>query len=62
MSAIQIVSVSQVERDIEKLRSDANYCYLNGRNAVARKLNKKADVLSRGLSDPRKLPRVKVIA
>lgn len=36
----------QTEREVEKLRSDARYAYLNGRTKKAKELNKKADKLA----------------
>lgn len=36
-----------IEREVEKLRSDAYYAYLDGRTKRAKELNKKADELAR---------------
>ncbi len=38
-----------VQREVDKLRSDAYYAYLDGRTKRAKELNKKADKLSRSV-------------
>lgn len=43
------MSKEQVEREVEKLRSDARYAYLDGRTKRAKELNKKADDLARSV-------------
>ena len=37
------------QRQVDRLRSDARYAFLDGRNAHARRFNKQADLIERKL-------------
>lgn len=47
LSAATAATADRLENDARSLRYNAHLAYLDGRNAFAKKLNKRADTLSR---------------
>lgn len=42
-------STAETEREVERLRNEARYAYLDGKTARSRQLNHQADLLARKL-------------